>query len=396
MKTSLVIAIVLPLFGSLQSWSQAVSPAGDFKQAISNVPGQQFPRVDSELRCQFQLKAPDAHKVRLHLDKDYDMESGTNGVWTITTTPQAVGFHYYWFIVDGANVSDPASETFFGWGHQCSGIEVPSKDEDFYFAKDVPHGDVRIKWYYSKISNAWRRCFVYTPPDYDKNPAGRYPVLYLQHGAGEDERGWVNQGRVNFILDNLIATGKAKPMIIVMDNGSNIGGFGGRDRGAGAAPGQAGSTNRPPGGMVGFAGSFGKIVTEELIPMIDSSYRTLADQPHRGMAGLSMGSMQTVQITLANLDKFSHIGAFSGGGVGGNDPQDREQCVMADSSAFNGKVKTLFISVGSKEEPERVRKTMRLWMLPGIRNVFYESPGTAHEWQTWRRSLHEFAPLLFQ
>src|SRR5262249_14128075 len=234
------------------------------------------------------------------------------GVWTITTEPLVPGFHYYTFVIDGARVSDPNSETFFGVSRMMSGIEVPEKGVDFYDPKDVAHGEVRERWYHSKSTDTWRRCYVYTPPDYDSNSSRRYPVLYLQHGAGEDERGWPTQGHVNFILDNLIAAGKAKPMIIVMDNGGGGAAFAGGPRGRGGPP--------PAGrGGLGNFGAFQEILLDELIPMIDSTYRTISDREHRAMAGLSMGGMQTMQIGLGHLDKFAYLGGFSGGGRGAGD-----------------------------------------------------------------------------
>jgi enterochelin esterase-like enzyme len=378
--------------------AQTDSATNDSKPSIWNSYGQQYPRVDSQLRAIFRLPAPDAQKVRLHLDKDYDMEKDTNGVWSVTTTPQAVGFHYYWFIVDGLNVADPASDSFFGVGRQYSGIEVPSKDEDFYEVKDVPHGEIRSHWYHSEITKSWRRCYVYTPPGYDTNTSARYPALYLLHGAGEDQSGWGWQGRANFILDNLIAEGKAKPMILVMDNGGGNS-FGGGRGPRGRPPGTNGpaggrGTNGPPGrGFGGFGGGeFGKIMTNDIIPMIDANFRTLADQPHRAIAGLSMGSGQAVAIGMANLDKFSGIGSFSGGGAGSptNGP-------MTNATSFNEKVKVLFISAGTAEPAGKsVPRNHEALEAAGIKNVLYLSPGTAHEWQTWRRSLHEMAPLLFQ
>ncbi len=322
------IIVILGLSSAVagQFCSAQTSPAtDDTKPSIWNSYGQQYPRVDSQLRAIFRLPAPDAQKVQLHLDKDYDMEKDTNGVWSVTTTPQAVGFHYYWFIVDGLNVADPASDSFFGVGRQYSGIEVPSKDEDFYDVKDVPHGEIRNHWYHSEVTNSWRHCFVYTPPGYDTNTSARYPVLYLLHGAGEDQSGWGWQGRANFILDNLIAEGKAKPMILVMDNGggNSFGGGRGRRGGPGGPPGTNAfgggrGTNGPPGrGFGGFGGGdFGKIMTKDIIPMIDANFRTLPDQRHRAIAGLSMGSGQAVSIGMANLDKFSGIGSFSGGRAG--------------------------------------------------------------------------------
>jgi len=238
---------------------------------------------------------------------------------------------------------------------------------------------VRETLYFSDRTKATRRCFVYTPPDYDKDTGKRYPVLYLQHGAGEDETGWGNQGRANLIMDNLIATGKSKPFIIVMDNG------GGPRPGGGPAP--KGGTGGPP--KFDFT-SFSKIVTDELVPFIDSNYRTLTDQPNRAMAGLSMGGAQTRQITLANLDKFSHIGMFSGGSIAANVP------ALADSEAFKRKVKLVFVSYGGREKTDMAKANSAALEKLGIRSVYFESPATAHEWQTWRRSLYQFAPLLFR
>jgi hypothetical protein len=232
MKHILTLGILFSISAGSLCWAQASQPAADdSKPATSNVPGQQYPRIDAQLRAAFRVSAPNAQKVQVSVGKTYDMVKGDNGVWTVTTNPLVSGFHYYWLVIDGVRVADPASESFFGVSQMCSGIEVPEKGVDFYDAKDVPHGEVRAKWYYSKVTSVWRRCFVYTPPDYDTKPTARYPVLYLQHGGGEDERGWVVQGRVSFIMDNLIAEGKARPMIIVMDNGST-GGFGPSRRGA--------------------------------------------------------------------------------------------------------------------------------------------------------------------
>src|ERR1035438_5120649 len=194
-------------------WGQA---ADDSKPASTNIMGQEYPRVHADHRVTFRLRAPDAQKVQVHIGStDYPMEKAADGTWTGTVPPQVVGFHYYYLIVDGVQVNDPASEAFYGVSRESSGIEIPEKGVDYYDAKDVPHGDVRSHWYFSKVTNGWRQCYIYTPPDYDKNVKARYPVLYLLHGGGEDQRGWVIQGRVNFILDNLIAAKKAKPMLIV-------------------------------------------------------------------------------------------------------------------------------------------------------------------------------------
>ncbi len=374
------------------------APVEDFKPASSNQPGKQYPQVNSERRVRFRIVAPQAQSVRVPEWGGITLTKGEDGAWVGTTRPLDEGFHYYRINIDGADVPDPGSQFFYGASRWGSGIEIPAHDEDFYAVKNVPHGQIRQTLYFSKSTNTTRRCFVYTPPDYDKDTSKRYPVLYLQHGAGEDETGWGNQGHANLIMDNLIAAGKAKPFIIVIDNGGgNV--FGGRGRGgppparggAGGAPGGASGAQPPGRGRGGFDfSSFAKIMIEELIPFIDANYRTLADQPHRAMAGLSMGGAQTRQITLANLDKFSHIGIFSGGSIAPDTP------ALADPAAFKQKVKVLFVSYGSKENTATAKANHDALEKLGIKNVYYESPNTAHEWQTWRRSLYQFAPLLFQ
>jgi len=313
-------------------------------------------------------------------------------VWTFTTAPLVVGFHYYSFVIDGARVADPGSEAYFGSSWMSSGIEVPDPAGAFYETKTVPHGEVRVRPYFSKIANAWRQAYIYTPPDYDQNPNTRYPVLYLQHGAGEDERGWTMQGRTNFILDNLIAEKRAVPMIIVMDNGGGSaifaarGGAGGR---AGGAP--AGGGARGAGGP---GSQFGEILLREIVPMVEANYRTRTDRNNRAIAGLSMGAGQALQIGLANLDRFAYIGAFSGGLNG--DPKTIHNGVMADARAFNARVKKLYISIGTEENVKGARTFHEALEQHGIRHEYFESEGTAHEWQTWRRSLHGFAPFLFR
>jgi enterochelin esterase-like enzyme len=319
----------------------------------------------------------------------YDMTRAADGLWYVTTPPLVPGFHYYSFNVDGANVSDPSSHAYYGTGRDSSGIEVPEKSVDFYEPKDVPHGEVRIRWYLSKVTGAWRRCFVYTPPDYDANPRARYPVLYLQHGMGEDETGWIFQGRASFILDNLIAAGKAKPMIVVMENGYAR---------------KAGDPQPPKtGGPRPDIGGFEELMLNDVIPMIDGTCRTIADREHRAMAGLSMGGNQTCQLTVRHLDKFAWIGAFSGTGNGLStaplDPKTFMGGVFADGSAFNAKVKLLWIGMGTDEPdpfPGAIGAFRKMLDQTGVKYVYFESPGTAHEWLTWRRDLNDFAPRLFR
>jgi len=281
-------------------------------------------------------------------------------------------------------VPDPGSLYFYGASRWGSGVEIPAHDQDFYALKNVPHGQVREHIYFSEYNNSMRRCFIYTPPGYDNDLNKRYPVLYLQHGGGENETGWSAQGRAGLIMDNLIAEGKAKPFIIVMDNGN----WRPRSGGAQRVEGQ-------PWPPQGWADDFMHTLTKEIIPMIDANYRTIADQKNRAMAGLSMGGMQTRVITLANPDVFSHVGMFSGGSFSVED--------VENAPGFKENVKLLFVSFGSRELENRRQgfggdpreNTENLKKL-GMNTHFYVSPDTAHEWQTWRRSLYQFAQLLFQ
>jgi enterochelin esterase-like enzyme len=374
--------------------------ASDFQPATTNVWGAEYPRVDSQGRVQLRVKAPDATKVRVNFwsGPKAEMTKQADGFWTFTTPPMVPGLHYYNFVVDGAEVSDTGSHAFFGGGKHASAVEVPEPGATYYSIQDVPHGQVREVWYNSKVTGSWRHALVYLPPSYETQTKQRFPVLYLQHGGGEDETGWIRQGRANFILDNLIAAGKCKPMIIVMA-------YGYARRAGQAAPVLTG----PPAGspermraMQEMTAAFADDVTQALIPFIDKTYRTLADRDHRAMAGLSMGGMQTFQITLKHLDLFSHIGGFSGAGGGmATSPLDLKTAfggVLSDAADFNKKVHLVWVGIGTKE-PERMYQSVNNFHQTleksGIKHIYYESPGTDHEWQTWRRSLAEFAPRLF-
>jgi len=388
------LVLSMMLSGSLALAQTSRSPAiEDFKPSTANQPGKEYPQVNSEGRVRVRVVAPQAQSVLLDIGAvKYPLTKGEDGAWVGDSAPQDEGFHYYQLVIDSAQVPDPGSLYFYGAGRWGSGVEVPAKDQDFYALKNVPHGQVRQTIYYSTVNDTMRRCFVYTPPGYDKDTKTRYPVLYLQHGGGEDETGWPSQGKTNLIMDNLIAEQKAVPFIIVMDNGTWA--MPGQTRPAapppGAAPGQRPANWPPPG----WADKFKRTMLEDIIPMIDATYRTLPDAAHRAMAGLSMGGMQTNAIALENLNVFSHIGIFSGGTVG--DPATAHNGVMADAKAFNTKVKLIFQSCGSRERPDNVRANHEQLKAAGINSVFYVSPDTAHEWQTWRRSLHEFAPLVFR
>lgn len=392
--------VILLLLLSGFCWAQESS---NFQPASTNVWGADYPRVDQNGRVQIRVKAPDATKVRLNFwsGPKVDMEKQPDGFWTITTDPLVPGLHYYTLIIDGAEVSDTNSQAFFGGGKFASAIEVPEPGSTYYLPQDVPHGQVREIWYNSKVTDSWRHALVYLPPNYDTETKTRYPVLYLQHGGGEDETGWIRQGHANFILDNLLAKKSCRPMIIVMAYGYA--------RRAGEAP---PDLNGKPFGspemlkaIQDMAAAFEDDLTKVLVPYIDSTFRTIADRDHRAMAGLSLGGMQTFQVTFDHLDMFSYIGGFSGAGgmlVLGNkkfDPRTDYNGAFADPTAFAKRVHLLWLGVGTKE-PERMRAgLLRLHSSlqdANIQHVFYESPGTDHEWQTWRRDLKDFAPRLFQ
>jgi enterochelin esterase-like enzyme len=408
MKTKLSLFAFASVLSGQLCLAQDQEPANDWKPAPSNQSGKQYPQYNSEGRVKFRIVAPKAQSVGVSFRDSGTFTKGEDGAWVGYTRPLDEGFHYYTINIDGAEVPDPNSMFFYGAGRWGSAVEIPAKDQDFYALKNVPHGQLREVFYFARSSNTNRHCFVYTPPDYDKETTKRYPVLYLQHGAGEDETGWGRQGYAGLIMDNLIAEGKAKPFIIVMENGGNP--FGGGPRRTNSTPATASATNAVAAanttngaagpGRRGFGGGFNfsafeKVLIEDLIPFIDSSYRTVADQPHRAMAGLSMGGMQTRTISLAHLDTFSHIGVFSGGSIAVTN--------ITDMAAFKEKVKLVFVSYGSRElggnrpgfggDPKTNVAALKE---AGINSVFYESPNTAHEWQSWRRSLREFAPLLFK
>jgi enterochelin esterase-like enzyme len=362
----------------------------DSKPASTNVANAAYPRVHADGSATFQLKAPDAKKVQVFTNYGlgprghWDMTRGDGGVWTLTSPPIVPGFHYYAFLVDGVQMNDPGSDTFFGTGRPTSGIEIPEKGIDFYHAKDVPHGEVRSRWYKSKVTGQTRHIMVYTPPGYETEIEKRYPVLYLQHGGGEDETGWTRQGRMNFILDNLFAAKKAVPMIVVMEKGYAVG--------AGKSSGV--------GGLGKGGGAFEDVVLKDLIPMIDSTYRTNADRAHRAIAGLSMGSGQAMRIGLMHLDAFSAIGAFSGG-AGKADVKTAFGGVFADPAEFDKKLNLLYLHCGTEGLDARIhpgsKALYETLQKSGIKNVvFRDAKGLGHEWQTWRYALHDFAPRLFQ
>lgn len=366
---------------TVPSFADAVE---DFKPSvITNQPGRQYPMVNSQGAVRVQLRAPGATSVQLDLGRRYEMTKDENGVWTGTSAPQDVGFHYYQLIVDGTAMPDPGTISYFGAGRWGSGIEIPSDDMDFWQVKDVPQGSIVEKYYWSKATESMRHCYVYLPNEYDKNPKKKYPVLYLQHGNAENEYGWSVQGHTGQIMDNLIAAKKAVPFIIVMDYGQGqnihlVGQY---------APEPQPQQQGRQGGRGASNDAFSVVLMNDIIPFIEKEFRVYTDAAHRGMAGLSMGGGQTRRITLANPTKFGYIGMFSGGTISPDDVNGAE--------GFKKTAKLVFMSSGSKENP-RVMEAAEALNGMGVKAVGYISEGTAHEWHTWRRSLYEFAQLIFK
>lgn len=371
-KYSVVLVLSIALMSSLAiAQTNSSNVIEDFKPSSVNQPGQEYPEVNSQGYARFKIFAPQAQSVVVSLGLG-GAKGGTalakdeNGYWTGTTGgAMDEGFHYYNVNIDGGKFNDPGALNFYGSTRWESGIEIPAHDQDFYALKAVPHGNVQQILFPSKSTNTSRRAFVYTPPGYDKEQSKKYPVLYLQHGWGEDETAWSNQGHANLIMDNLIAEGKIKPFIIVMTYGM---------------------TNEIKfGGLKNFdITPFQTVLVDELIPFVDANFRTIAKQSHRAMGGLSMGGMETKMITLNKTDVFSQYALLSGGLYNPEDIKDKS------------KVKLVFLSCGSKENPDGVKTAAGALKNAGFNAVSYVSEGTGHEFQTWRRSLKELAPLLFK
>ncbi len=350
----------------------------DFKSLSSNQYGEQYPMVNSQRIVRGRILAPAAHEVFLQINGiNYPMTKDAEGYWTGDSDPLDEGNHYYGLVIDGATVPDPASLFLYGSGAERTQLEIPAQDEYKYALRDVPHGQIREIYFHSDVTGGLRHIFVYTPPQYDDDLTVRYPVLYLQHGYTENETGWSRQGRCGLIMDNLLADGKCVPFIIVMENGE--------------ISHQASGTGF--GSLMTAANDlFPKILTQDVIPYIDSHFRTVPDIAHRALAGLSMGGMQTRHISLNYPGYFSQIGIFSGGVISIQD--------LNGTPEFKKDNKLTFISYGSREvenpRGQAPKETVSALKEAGINAVYYESPLTAHEWQTWRRSLYEFAPLLFR
>lgn len=366
MKALSIISLSL-LLSSMSMTAQNTIP-------VTNIRHSQYPQITADHRGVFQLKAPDAKEVIVDINgKKYNMERDANGVWTATTDVLTSGINYYFMYVDGVQICDPASETFYGCSRMSSCIEVPYAEGDVRFElADVPHGEITMRRYFSKNENAWRRMFVYLPPSYQTATDKKYPVLYIQHGGGEDERGWALQGRTDIILDNLIAQGKSEEMIVVMSDGNC------RD--------------------------FIKELTEECIPLVEKTYRVKADAANRAMAGLSMGGIQTLNIAVDHPELFQYVGVFSSGwfaSANNNFPgmgADKQYKTLTDrKDYFNKQFRQLWLSMGGPEDIAYNNcKVMRQRFDEiGIKYSYFETPG-GHTWPVWRESLYHFAQLLFK
>jgi Enterochelin esterase and related enzymes len=344
--------------------------------ASSNVRSARYPQILPDNRVVFRIKAPDAQKVQIDLHKKYDLVKDTGGYWQVTTDSIGEGFHYYSLIIDGVAVADPASETFYGIGRMASGIEIPFRGGGYYAIKDVPHGDIRIKRYYSTVTNSWRQFYLYTPPGYDTNTSEKYPVLYLLHGGGEDQRGWATQGLTDLIMDNLIAEQKAKPMLVVMMDGNFSTGIAGFNANALKA--------------------FENELKQMLMPFIEKNYRVTNE---RALAGLSMGGLQTLYAGLRNTDLFSYLGVFSSGWWANNSPlSDPEYAYMkANAATINKNLKSFWIAMGGKEDiaHNNCQIMLRKFDDMNIKYQYSEYPG-GHTWPVWRNNLYNFAQVLFR
>jgi enterochelin esterase-like enzyme len=346
--------------------------------APTNERNAKYPQILPDNSVKFLIKAPDAQEMQIDLGRKYDMAKDTGGYWEVTTDTLSEGFHYYSLLIDGVPVADPASETFYGMGRMASGIEIPIRGENYYAIKDVPHGEISIKRYFSTVYNQWREFYIYTPAGYDNNMSTKYPVLYILHGGGEDERGWATQGKTDLILDNLIAEKKAKPMLIVMPDGNvNMPGFGENS-----------------------LKMFENELKQSVIPFVEKNYRAETDSKNRALAGLSMGGIQTLYVGVNNTQLFSYLGVFSSGWIlpmQSSLADAQYNFMKKNADKINSSVKLFWVSVGGKEDIayNNCQLMIKKFDEMNIKYVYSEYPG-GHAWPVWRNNLFNIAPLLFK
>ena len=346
--------------------------------ASSNVRRAKFPQLLPDGRAIFRIKAPEAQRVQLDLVRKYDMVRDTSGVWEATTDSLSEGFHYYSLLIDGVAIADPASETYFGMGRMASGIEVPFKGDGYYAIRDVPHGEIRVKRYFSTVFNRWRQFYLYVPPGYDTNLNRKYPVLYILHGGGEDERGWATQGKADLILDNLIAEKKAEPMLVVMPDGNvDVSGLGENS-----------------------LKMFEAELRQCILPFVEKTYRAESDAKNRALAGLSMGGLQTLYTGVRHTDQFAYLAVLSSGWIlpaQSSIADAQYELMKKNAELINTNVKQFWISMGGKEDIayRNCQTMLSKFDELKIKYTYSEYPG-GHAWPVWRRNLYEFAPLLFK
>jgi enterochelin esterase-like enzyme len=365
------VAICINVPGKAQNINGALTPS-------TNIRSVKYPQILANHQVIFRMKAPDAKNVQIDLGKKYDLTKDAEGYWTVTTDSIGEGFHYYTLLIDGVAVADPASESFYGMSRMASGIEIPFSGGEYYTLKNIPHGDIRIKIYYSTVTNSWRRLYIYAPPGYDVNQNNKYPVLYILHGGGEDERGWAMQGKTGMILDNLIAQKKAKPMLVVMPD-ANIGG---------SAFGEEGLK------------AFAQEMKQYIIPFIEKNYRVQNTAKSRALAGLSMGGINTLYTGIYNTDLFSYLGVFSSGWIipSQTDFADAQyDYLKKNTTKINNNLKVFWIAAGGKEDIAYKNCQAMLAKLNELKiiHTYYDYPG-GHTWPVWRNDLYHFAPLLFK
>ena len=388
-RYALLLAVVLTAVccteTAAQGFRREQMPENSFSP-VTNINRSGFPRVLADNSVAFRVNAPQAQQVQIDLGgTKYDMQKQEGGVWTVTTKPQVPGFHYYSLVVDGVSVADPASQTFFGCSRWSSAIEIPETGMDEFGVKDVAHGEERTVYYFSKVDESWRPLMVYTPAGYNESQQS-YPVVYIQHGGGEDHRGWMEQGRTAQIMDNLIAAGKAVPMIVVSSN-SNV-----RSRNGGFGGGYSWQ------GMQAFRSE----MVDNIIPFVEKTYRVKKDRHSRAMCGLSMGGGQSFYIGLRDPEVFANVGVFSTGMFGGIqgasnfDLEKEVPGILTDTKTFNQQFDVFFLSCGEQDPRiEHTRNIVKKMREGGVEVRFNSYPGD-HEWQVWRKSLHEFAQYLFK
>jgi enterochelin esterase-like enzyme len=377
----------LPKFRRVASWHLwlfliAVSVPG-FSQEVARVVS---PEVASDRRVTFRFRDANAKEVSLRLEgrpQPLPLQKDDQGVWSVTTDPLEPDYYGYSFVADGVSLIDPSNPLMKpNLLFASSEVHVPGPDSLPWEANEVPHGVIHHHFYKSQVVGDQRDFYVYTPSGYDPRRKKRYPVLYLLHGFSDDASGWTTVGRANVILDNLIAQGKAKPMLVVMPLGY-------------------GALEMLSRGVAAFRDielrqrnfdKFREALLQEVVPAVESTYLVLKDRNSRAIAGLSMGGSESLLVGLNDLDRFAWVGAFSSGGLG----EDFDKSFSGLGSQANSQLRLLWIACGTEDRLIDLNRKFRAWLdSKGVQHTNIETPGM-HTWMVWRRNLATFVPLLFQ